>query len=292
MKRLISAVALCAALIAAPASADPILFGYAAVSCGLDDPHDTTDRVDYADEVADFTTANQVCITADADETAARLARTAALFTPVFYIEPVFFSQSPRRLRPNPDADALWEYTVATIAASDVPADDLIFYLVDEPTLRRLPLSAVSAAARVIKGTFPNARILMIEAFAPDDPVAIPAGVDIWGFNTYALRDPAADPAFIRQLTSARAALGPRQSLALIMDAQYTPVHAAAGLTEADMADVARAYARLARSTPEVSIMLGYTWAGGIDGPWEKGLRDLPQPVIAAHRQIGRALRN
>ena len=118
----------------------------------------------------------------------------------------------------------LWEYTVATITASDVPADDLILYddlnlyLVDEPTLRRLPLSAVSAAARVIKGTFPNARILMIEAFAPDDPVAIPAGVDIWGFNTYTLRDPAADPAFIRQLASARAALGPRQSLALIMD--------------------------------------------------------------------------
>ena len=81
----------------------------------------------------------------------------------------------------------MWEYTVATITASDVPADDLILYddlnlyLVDEPNLRRLPLTAVSAAARVIEGTYPNTRILMIEAFAPDDPVAIPASVDIWG---------------------------------------------------------------------------------------------------------------
>ncbi len=97
-------------LIAAPASADPILFGYAAVSCGLDDPHDTSDRIDYTDEVAGFTTANQVCITTDTDETATRLARTAALFTPVFYIEPVFFTQSARRLPPMSDADVLWEY--------------------------------------------------------------------------------------------------------------------------------------------------------------------------------------
>ena len=48
-------------------------------------------KVDYSDEVAGFTNANQVCVTADPELLTQRLRDTVALFTPVFYIEPVFF---------------------------------------------------------------------------------------------------------------------------------------------------------------------------------------------------------
>jgi hypothetical protein len=39
-----------------------------------------------------------------------------------------------------------------------------------------------------------------------------------------------------------------------------------------------------------VAGMLGYTWAGGIDNLEERGVRDLPDSVIDAHREIGRAI--
>jgi uncharacterized protein (UPF0261 family) len=74
------------------------------------------------------------------------------------------------------------------------------------------------------------------------------------------------------------------------MDANHTPYHADAGIALDAMGDVARAYARLALSRPEVAGMIGYTWAGGLDSPQEYGVRDMPEAVIAAHRDVGRML--
>ena len=123
-----------------------------------------------------------------------------------------------------------------------------------------------------------------------EGPPPIPASVDYWGFDAYAVRDPGAEPLYTAFLNAARRGLRPGQRLFLVLDAQHTPVHAKEGLTAEDMAGVALATYAFAAAQGDVAGMLGYTWAGGIDNLEERGLRDLPDSVIAVHREIGWAI--
>lgn len=281
------ALALCAG--SAAAQTPKLLFGYAAIACGHDDPFDDAAKTDYGDEVAGFTNANQVCVTGDMEALAQRLRRAAAHYTPVFYVEPVFFDVSGGARALHPEAETLWRMVRGAIARSGVEPGGMIFYLADEPVLRGMSLAAVDEAARMIRRDYPGARVLVIEAYLPNR-LEIPAEADIWGFNAYAIRDPGADQGYVGLLDRAAALLAPHQSLAIIMDAQHTPVHRRAGLRGRDMAEVAQNYYALARSRRDVSLMLGYTWAGGIDGPHERGVRDLPKTVMRAHQGIGREI--
>lgn len=266
---------------------DLTYFGYAGIVCDLDDPFDPDATTDYSAEVAGFTNANQVCVTGDMAVLADRLREAARLYTPVFYVEPVFFEVTGSGGRLHPDAETLWAMVRESITASGMDPAGLIFYLADEPGLRGLTEADLDAAAALIRGDYPGARLLVIDAFLGVDGPQVPAVVDLWGFNAYAIHDPGAEPLYTDYLDRAAAQLREGQSLVLVMDASYTPVHAAAGLSEADMADVARGYERLARSRTDVSMLLAYTWAGGIDGLDERGVRDLPDVVAQAHREIG-----
>lgn len=267
------------------ARSDPIEFGFVAVLCGHDDPHDNTARTDYSDEVAGWTSLNHVCLDTPA-ETTRRLAATAGRFTALLHVEPVFFEGGAHMARQAAAMD-LWPIYAEAIRAADVLP---VFYLADEPILRGLDPSLLSRAAQMIRDTFPEARIAVVEAYLPDRPLVIPPEIDLWGFNAYTLRDPGADPGYMAELDRAEAALAPHQSLILVADAMFTPVHSLAGLVPTDMADVALAYERLARARPRVAAMIGYTWVGGIDGPGELGLRDLPPEVRETWQEIGHRL--
>lgn len=265
-------------------------FGYAAVACDLDDPFDADQTTDYSSEVASFTNANQVCVTADPTALADRLRSTAALYTPVFAVEPIFFEFSGDRGRLHPGVTELWLLAVGALTASGVAADDVIFYLADEPGLRGLPYSELAAAATLIRSEYPDARIMVIEAYlGPEAPKIVP-DIDVWGFNAYALPDPGAEPLYTDHLDWYAAQLEPHQSLVLVMDATYTPHHREAGLVPNDMAAIAQRYADLAHRRTDVSMMLAYAWAGGIDSAEERGVRDLPASVREAHEAIGRTI--
>lgn len=88
----------------------------------------------------------------------------------------------------------------------------------------------------------------------------------------------------------AGANIASHQALILIGDGNYTPVHAAAGLLESDMDEVAMNYYLLALERDDVTGLIVYTWAGGIDGPNEKGVRDMVPEVGAKWQEIGRAI--
>jgi hypothetical protein len=265
-------------------------FGYVAVSCAHDDPFDAGAKTDFADEVAGFTNANQVCLPGNPALWADTLARTAALFDPVLTVEGVF-DFGPAGAGPDgPAARMLWATFTQALADSGVPAERVFFYLADEPTLRGIPADQIARAGDIVHATYPGARTMLVEAFRFEGPPAVPASVDYWGFDAYAVRDPAAEALYGAFLNAARLGLRPGQRLFLVLDAQHTPVHAAAGLTAEDMADVARATYTFARAQGDVAGMLGYTWAGGIDNLEERGVRDLPDSVIDAHREIGRAI--
>ena len=286
----IGAVLGTAALLAQPAKAEPILFGFAAIACDVDDPHDTGNRTDYIDEVAGWTSANQVCITADRDTLIDRLRRSAAAFSPVFLIEPVFFERRGSSLYPNPNAAELWLFTQDAIAASGIDPAKLIFYVADEPLHFGLSRTDVEQAVAVIDAAYPSAQTLVIEARPAVRADAVPRNVDFWGFNAYAIADPATDAGYQRNWQTSLDALGPNQRLAVIIDAVHTPFHVGLGLTPQDMGAVALAYEALIEDTPQVGLALGYTWPGGIDGAWETGLRTMPRDVIETYRQVGARL--
>ena len=277
---------------AAPAGAEVLRwFGYTGVDCGLDDPHDNAATTDYSGEVAGFSNLNHICLDPDPAVTARRLSNAVAHgATPLLHVEPVFFATTAQGLRLTPDAGALWPLVQDAIAQSGVPPADIIFYLVDEPVLRLLPPADLVTAANSLRRTYADARLMVIEAYAAGGPAPIPPQIDYWGFNAYTVPDPGAEPLYVGYLDRARAAMNGDQHLVLVMDAMHTPIHAKAGIAESDMAAIARAYHALAVKRGDVSAILAYSWAGGIDGPWEKGVRDLPPEVRAAHEEIGRAI--
>jgi hypothetical protein len=289
VRRGVLAVALAGAVLGTPVRALEF-FGYIAVSCDHDDPFDSVAKTDYADEVRGFTNANHVCLSGHPEDWAATLARTAAEFDPVISVEGLFDFGPAGGGPDGVAAQALWGLFRTALADSGVPPERLFFYLADEPTLRGIPLEQIGRAGEIIHRTYPGSRTMLVEAYREGGPPAIPASVDFWGFDAYAVPDPGAEPLYRAQLDAARRMLRPDQRIVLILDAQYTPTHAGAGLTAEAMADVARATFAFAKSQPDVAGMLGYTWAGGIDNLRERGLRDLPQSVRDAHMAIGREI--
>lgn len=283
-----------ALLLLSPATSqadDLQFFGYAGVACGLDDPHDTTPKNDYIDEVAGFSNLNQVCLDADPGVTADRLKRmSAAGATPLLAIEPVLFAQTTTGLRPNPDRDLLWPLIMQAIVQSGLSPDQILFFLVDEPTMRGAQMRDVSDAISFLRLSYPAAKTMLVEAYNANGPGPIPPELDYWGFDAYTVPDPAAEPLYTDYLNSARKLLTPDQKLVLLMDAMHTPYHTKAGISEADMAEVAHAYLALAQDQGDIAAILAYAWAGGIDGPHEKGVRDLPATVRTAHQEIGQAI--
>lgn len=263
-------------------------FGYVGVMCDFDDPLDDTTLTDYSAEVAGFTNANHVCLPADPADWANRISQANAQFRPVLSVEGAFdFAGAGPD---GPESRAVWPILRDAIIASQVDPARIIFYLVDEPTLRGIDPVAVDRAAAILRTDFPTAEVLLVEACGMDGPPPIAPHLTLWGFDCYTYADPAASPAFMTYLDLVRRRLGPDQRMVLVMDANHTEYHAAAGVALNDMGDVARAYAALALSRPEVVGMLGYTWAGGIDSPTELGVRDMPQAVIDAHRALGQML--
>ncbi|AXX97050.1 hypothetical protein BAR1_03365 [Profundibacter amoris] len=176
------------------------------------------------------------------------------------------------------------------INQSGVPASGLIFYLADEPTRRHLPLADLENAALTLRTLYPETPIMVIEAYSPNGPAPIARNIQYWGFNAYTVADPALEPRYPAYLNRAAAMLSPDQALVMVMDAHHTPHHTRAGLAPDNMANVARAYYAYAKSRGDIAALVGYTWAGGIDGDWEIGARNLPAPVLDAYREIGHAI--
>lgn len=278
--------------VSTPPAPNPMLqsFGFAAIDCDLDDPFDGDGTTDFSAEVSGFSNANQVCPTGDETIDAARLQAAAASFTPVFTVEPVFFENTSAGARPFAGRDVLWEQIKRSIAQSEVDPAQIIFYLVDEPFLRGLTQAQVEDAAGIIAADFPDSPILLIQAYSGTSDPIVPASVDIWGFNAYAIPDPLAEPLYTGFLDRAVAQFSAGQSLAIVGDGIHTQFHTDAGLSEADMADVAGRYLALADSYPQTSLLIVYSWPGGVEGPGEKGVRNLPGEVAAAWEAIGREI--
>lgn len=270
----------------AVAAAEVEFFGYVGIMCAFDDPLDDGTITDYSDEVAGFTNANHVCLPADPADWADWLRLADSRFRPILTIEPLFDFEGEG---PGGPGD-LWSMFLVSLAESGVDPARLILHLADEPTLRGMDMDRIRAAARRVRADLPTAEVMIIEACSMDGPPPVPPEVTLWGFDCYTIPDPAASVPFLGFLRAAQLWMDDGQRMVLVMDANHTPYHEAAGITAEGMADVARAYAELAQATQGVAGVIGYTWPGGIDNDDERGVRNLPVSVIDAHRQVGLSL--
>jgi len=270
---------------AGPTRAEVGFFGYVAVMCGHDDPGDSATLTDYSAEVAGFTNANHVCLPGDPAHWAEHIATAAARFRPILSVEPVFDLTGD-----GPEGAAaawFWDLLQRAITDSGIDPGQVIFYVADEPTLRGLDMERVNRAAGMLRTAYPAAEVLLVEACSMAGPPPVPPELTLWGFDCYTIPDPADSPAYMTYLSLSRSRLAAGQRLVLVMDASHTPGHLDAGLPLESMGDVALAYARLALAQPDIAGVIGYTWAGGIDSVDERGVRNMPDRVIAAHRQAG-----
>ncbi len=286
---LMTCTAFCAVAVAAYAEA-PRYFGYAAIECGLDDPATAATEDGYSAEVAGFTNLNMACVDADPAVTAARIRALDAIGSEVLLnVQGALFAFKGPAVVVSDARDALWPLVTEGIRLSGVPTDRIILYIVDEPALRLLPAEEVSRAVQFVRQTYPGIRTMSIDALIKRYPT-IPPDLSYWGFFDYGHRDPASVPAYVAALDLASATKGPGQQLVLVVDATHFWMHQDRGLGLDDMAGVARAYADLATSRSDIKAVIGYSWVGGIDDPGERGVRDMPANVGAAHRQIGLSL--
>lgn len=274
-------------------------FGYALVDCAFDDPLDADRSTSYVSEVAPFTNIAQLCVFDPAENIQGRLAlmsqhRIRALLS----VQAIFFVGTPdsaqgsgTKFTLHPQYRARWEAFVRNNDLLQQNSAIAAFYIADEPVWNGIAYADLKAAADIVDASFPGIPSAIIEAHASLADLQVPESVDWIGFDHYAIPRPAEDPGFRRELALLKSKRShPSQRIVLVMDAQWLPFYGEAGYPESHMATVARSYHDMARADPEVIGIIGYLWPGGLDHPQQKGVRNLPQSVIAEHRRIGRSI--
>jgi hypothetical protein len=289
---------------AAPPDAVPIgnvtRFGFAAVECGWDDPHDTSTKSTYGDETEGFTNMAHLCVFSEADDIRARVDGLRARGQQALvHIELVLFARvpgsSPRgngeRLVLRADADAAWAAFVAANGAALTPANIAALYVVDEPTWNGLTPADLTAALAIVDRTHGSLATVAIEGYPSLAQWQVPPALDLLGFDRFYTYDPRRDPdwqADLRTLRTLRTRAD--QRFWIIMDTQWLPFYGDVGVTPAMMSDVAYHYLEVAAAEPDVVAIAGFLWPGGLDEPDQLGARDLPASVQDAYHRIGRAI--
>jgi len=285
---------------ASPAPAVAQHFGFAAVDCGHDDPLDTAATTNYLSEVAAFSSTAQLCVFAPDDVIHSRLAEMSRhKVAAIVSIQPVLYDAaadsstgSGRKLRLRSDYIARWKRFVALNALESDAAAIAAFYLADEPSWNGMSPADLRIGADLVKADFPQVPVALVEAAPALSALQIPLSVDWVGFDHYAIAKPDSDAAYLSELALLKSRrTRPSQKILLVMETQWLPAYGAAGFSEADMKSVASSYARLAeKERADVVGMLGYPWPGGLDGPAQKGARDLPESVRQEYVRIGRRM--
>ncbi len=276
-------------------------YGFAAIDCGWDDPHDDTGKTNYIDEVAGFTNIGQMGVFSKDDVLAPRLAKfQRAKIKALLHIEPLLFERSKvttlsgTKLTLRPDAEALWRDYVKRNKSVLTPQYVAALYIVDEPVWNNLSRAEFIKALKIVKKYVPGLPTVMIEAYTVLDKIVVPKELDWVGFDRYDIKDPEHDPRWQSDLRKVKAArTRPDQKIMVISSTQWLPFYETdAGVKQEDMAAIVESYYRAAMAEPDVIALVGYIWPGGLDGPTHLGARNLPQSVQQTLRKIGKLIIN
>jgi hypothetical protein len=275
-------------------------FGYVGIDCFLDDPHDGTSKTNYADEVGSFTNIAQVCVYSPTDDLHERFEILAANgLRAILDLHFLFYQLSSsvpeggsgKNYDLHPDYLDRWDqfYNLN----KDVLTEQYVqvFYPADEPTWVGITYEELSPIVTLLKQTFPNIMIAIVEASQVISSLTVPSQVDWVGMDRYGSANVTTDASWLSDYQAIKAKRsGAHQKILLIMDAQWLPLYGEAGYPPEAMEDVNRHYFELAVSDADVIGIIGYIWAGGLDGPSHLGMRNLPANVQAENERIGRII--
>jgi hypothetical protein len=286
-------------------------YGFVAVDSHWHDPLDTEvtpigvppGRTNYIDEVAPFTNANHMTVFGATDNVVSRLDNFAAhgskalldvhavLFWNSGSGEPAPDPNSAAVLQPWTDQAQRWSSWVSLNQAALDATHVATLYIADEPYLNGLTFAQLEAASDLVKASKPDLPVSFIEAWSALDKLRVPTSTDWVGFDDY-VSNPNDDPTYRAELALVEAARSTStQKIVLVMWAEW---HAAGTVqayprppaTPVTMGQVADSYYALAQSDPNIVAVVGYIWAGGIDGSI-LGARDLPQMAKDEYIRIG-----
>lgn len=246
-------------------------FGYANVECGTS----------YVDEVSGFTNINQLCPASHEDDIRGRMDNMLMNgIMPLISLQSILFDGSSLKNNFRRDFNRF-----ARLNDFDNYYDLVSFYLYDEPYLNNVSYKDIETAASAVKKTLIDPLLFQIEAYTHVGEMEVPDEIDVIGFDMYGIVDPATDQRYIDVYNTFLSKMKPHQELCVIMEGQWLDVYDSFATPEV-MLDMAVNYYNFAQAA-KAKYLLCYTWAGNIDGPDHLGVRDLPLPVIEAHKAIG-----
>ena len=281
-----------------PSNSSLTYFGFALVDAYFDDPHDSETKVNYADEVKGFTNIAHMVLKSLTEDITDRLAVFHSYhLKAILHVQDLFFEEkssdgirSDYDLRSNYKEN--WNSFIAINFLEDKLDDIGAFYLADEPYWNHISFEELNLTATLIKNTFPNVPILLIEAYAVLDEFKVPQAVDWIGFDQYDTIDPTTDQNYqVNWAKITDLAEKNNDSIIVIMDTQWREYYQSdAGIRPEDMSKIALNYYNLSLSNERVIGIIGYLWPGGFDSPDQLGARDLPENVQAVYKQIGKEI--
>lgn len=272
-------------------------FGFVLVDTYWDDPTDSTNKINYADEIHTFSNIADILVVEPSDDLVNRILYMDSLeMKVILHLQSIFFEAIGRGGNTGTiyglraDYQQRWNQFVQLNSA--VIHDNFIqsFYIGEEPFWNGISFQDFKAATDYVKQNKPNIPIMMIEAHPILDSIQIPTSVDWVGFDHYFIKNPNTDLNYQNELKALKSKLATiDQKIVIVMDAHYIPAYhgVAAGIGISEMGEVAKNYYELAQNEPKAIALIGYFWPNGFDTSDAIGARGMPESVKKEYRKIG-----
>lgn len=285
-----------------PASGNSHLeyFGFVIIDTFWDDPTDSVQQTNYAEEVHTFCNLADLLVSGPTEDITPRLEYFGSLdLEAVIHVSYLLFEEvgtdSPSGVQYalKDDYQSTWNQWVSNNNLAQLQSHIAAFYVGEEPTWMGIPFEELNEVSTFIKAQFPDVPILIIEAHSVLQDLQVPTAVDWIGFDHYFIKNPLTDTQFQEEwnlLKSKRSA--PHQRIAVVMDSHYIEwAHGYFGNIAIDeMGEVAENYYQLAKNEPATVAILGYFWPNSFDFPESIGARGMPQSVKDQYVTMGKEI--
>ncbi len=249
-----------------PSTSELSFFGFALTDAYFDDPHDNEVKINYVDEVADFTNIIHMGLKSLDENITSRLAvldnnnEKAILHLHDLFFQEISSGNGRGHYTLRDNYIDLWDNFAKINALENHLHEIAAFYLADEPFWNHISYEELDSAATLLKDRIPTVPILIIESYASLNDLKVPSAVDWIGFDQYDTIDPNTEVNYQsnwKKLTG----IADRMDLKIvvIMDTQWRPYYQSdGGIRPEDMGTIALNYYKLAINNTRVIGIIGY----------------------------------
>lgn len=275
-------------------------FGFTIVDTYWDDPTDSEQKTNYADEIHGFSNLADILVVNPNNTIIERVQYFQDLkLKALIHLNELFFelvdNNSPSESNYDLRADFQERWNDFKSNNQSVLNPDYIgaFYIGEEPTWNGISFTEMEAVAQLLETDFPSIPIMIIEAYPALDDLQVPQSVDWIGFDRYFIKNPLTNTEFQQDWTLLKSKLSNQdQRIMVIMDSHYIDwAHGDFGNIDVEeMDEVANSYYELAQRDERVIGILGYFWPNGFDVPEALGAHGMPAHVKRTYERIGKEI--